>query len=453
MSNIAIAAEGLSKRYRIGTAALRANSLRQVMTDAMLAPVRNFAKLRRATSFTDQDDPGVFWALRDVSFEVKYGEVLGLIGHNGAGKSTLLKILSRITHPTTGHADIRGRVGSLLEVGIGFHPELTGRENVFLNGSVLGMDRLFIKDRFDEIVEFSGVERFIDTPVKRYSSGMYMRLAFAVAAHLEPEILIIDEVLSVGDAAFTRKCLGKVDDVAREGRTIVFVSHDMSSIESLCQQVILFEGGRMIRSGDPHTVINAYLNTTLACINDRHWPDLDTAPGDGRARLHSARVYPAGGAPGDIITVGDDVIIDVDCWNYVQRGRFGLALEVRTLEGTTAFTSYSVDDPRCADGEFPIGLCRHQCRIPGGLLNDATYRVRIAAITHDGDGMGLPVEDLLVFAVRDIRVSREGWRSELGGVLRPTLQWQTEYLGAESGAGGGSAAGAGRLLVDSSSTV
>jgi len=428
MSNIAITAEGIGKRYRIGTAARRANSLREVMSDMLLAPLRNLATLRRRGTFGPQDDPDVIWALRDVSFELKHGEVLGFIGRNGAGKSTLLKILCRITHPTTGHAVIRGRVGSLLEVGTGFHPDLTGRENIYLNGSVLGMDRRFIKAHFDEIVEFSGVERFIDTQVKRYSTGMQMRLAFAVAAHLEPEILIIDEVLAVGDAAFQRKCLGKVDDVARQGRTILFVTHDLSAIESLCHRVMFFDNGRVTRSGEPHSVINDYLNSTLASIMDRHWPDPEIAPPGERARLHRARAYPVGGAPGDIVTVDDDVIIEVDCRNLVPRGQFGIVIEVRTLEGTTAFTSYSGADPECRRREFQVGLCRHACRIPGGLLNDATYRIRVMGVAPDGTDVFHPIDDLLVFSVRDSKEQSVGWNGEWAGVLRPALEWKAQSL-------------------------
>jgi lipopolysaccharide transport system ATP-binding protein len=249
VSPVAIRVDGLGKRYRIGERE-RYRALRDTLVDAIKAPIR-----RRSAAVGDN----TIWALRDVSLQVGQGEVLGVIGHNGAGKSTLLKILSRITEPTEGRAEVRGRVGSLLEVGTGFHPELTGRENIYLNGAILGMKRSEIARRFDEMVAFAEVERFIDTPVKRYSSGMYLRLAFAVAAHLEPEILLVDEVLAVGDAAFQKKCLGRMSDVAREGRTVLFVSHNLPSIEKLCQRVVVIDGGRVVMQGDPVTCIAAYL--------------------------------------------------------------------------------------------------------------------------------------------------------------------------------------------------
>jgi lipopolysaccharide transport system ATP-binding protein len=250
----AIRAEKLGKRYRIGERETY-RALRDTLTGAVTAPLRRLRSSRQPA--TDN----TIWALRDVSVEVAPGEVLGVIGHNGAGKSTLLKILSRITEPTEGRAEVRGRVGSLLEVGTGFHPELTGRENIFLNGAILGMQRAEIARRFDEMVAFAGVERFIDTPVKRYSSGMYLRLAFAVAAHLEPEILLVDEVLAVGDAAFQKKCLGRMSEVAREGRTVLFVSHNLPSVEKLCQRVIIVDGGRLVMQGDPVSCIAAYLSS------------------------------------------------------------------------------------------------------------------------------------------------------------------------------------------------
>ena len=252
MTDFAIRVQGLGKRYRIGERE-RYRALRDTLSDAVTAPLRRLRS--QPTKLVDN----TIWALRDVSVEVAPGEVLGVIGHNGAGKSTLLKILSRITEPTEGRAEVRGRVGSLLEVGTGFHPELTGRENIYLNGAILGMKRAEISRRFDEMVAFAGVERFIDTPVKRYSSGMYLRLAFAVAAHLEPEILLVDEVLAVGDAAFQKKCLGRMSEVAHEGRTVLFVSHNLPSIEKLCQRVIVVDGGRVVAQGDPVACIAEYL--------------------------------------------------------------------------------------------------------------------------------------------------------------------------------------------------
>ncbi len=262
-SEIAIRVENLSKRYRIGLREERDRAtLVGTLMDLATQPVRNLRRLRKLTSFGSDEKEAVdiIWALKDISFEVKRGEVVGLIGHNGAGKSTILKVLSRITHPTSGRVEFYGRVGSLLEVGTGFHPELTGRDNIYLNGTILGMRKSEVDRKFDEIVEFSGVEKFVDTPVKRYSSGMNVRLAFSVAAHLDPEILLVDEVLAVGDTDFQKKCMAKMGDVARAGRTVLFVSHNMGAIESFCTRAILLEEGRISQRGETHRVVSQYLN-------------------------------------------------------------------------------------------------------------------------------------------------------------------------------------------------
>src|SRR5271169_2146266 len=261
MSDIAISAEGLGKRYRIGAIA-RQTTMGERLTHAMKAPVRWLSSNRNGSSSSHRD----FWAVRDVSFELRKGEVVGLIGRNGAGKSTLLKILSRVTRPTTGHADIYGRVGSLLEVGTGFHPVLTGRENIYLNGAILGMGKAEIDRKFDEIVGFAEVDDFIDTPLKHYSSGMQMRLAFAVAAHLDPEVLFVDEVLAVGDAQFQKKCLGKMGDVARGGRTIIFVSHQMNQIRRMCERVLWIDAGQLRLDGLAETVIGAYEQSSVSAL-------------------------------------------------------------------------------------------------------------------------------------------------------------------------------------------
>lgn len=258
MNRPMIKVEGISKRYRIGATEAPYRTFRESLMSGLAAPVRNLVNLRSLTNFRDGDEKDVIWALKDVSFEVSEGEVLGIIGRNGAGKSTILKILSRITEPTTGTVDLYGRVSSLLEVGTGFHPELTGRENIFLNGSILGMTKAEIGKKFDEIVAFSEIGKYIDTPVKRYSSGMQVRLAFAVAAHLEPEILLIDEVLAVGDIAFQKKCLGKMEDVAKGGRTVLFVSHNMGAVRSLCQTVVWIDGGEVVKKGEAEDIITAY---------------------------------------------------------------------------------------------------------------------------------------------------------------------------------------------------
>jgi lipopolysaccharide transport system ATP-binding protein len=271
MNDTIITVENLSKLFRLNKLQQRNNTLRDTLADGFSSSIN---RLRRRVPPATQESDVSLWALKDVNFEVQRGEVLGIIGRNGAGKSTLLKILSRITEPTEGRAVIHGRVGSLLEVGTGFHPELSGRENIYLNGAILGMHRNEIDRKFDEIVEFAEVARFLDTPVKRYSSGMYVRLAFAVAAHLEPEVLVVDEVLAVGDVAFQKKCLGKMSDVAQEGRTVLFVSHNMSAVQRLCSKALLLERGKVAVSGSSQDVVASYWSTSLNAMSPDEWIDL-----------------------------------------------------------------------------------------------------------------------------------------------------------------------------------
>jgi lipopolysaccharide transport system ATP-binding protein len=303
MVDVAIRSTGLGKRYRLGTYVGGYGRLTESLSEAMRRPFRR-GRPRRASG------DGHLWALRDVSLEIARGQAYGVIGRNGAGKTTLLKILSRITEPTEGSAELYGRAGSLLEVGTGFHPELTGRENVFLNGAILGMRRAEIARRFDDIVSFAEIERFVDTPVKRYSSGMYVRLAFAVAAHLEPDILIVDEVLAVGDVAFQRKCLGKMDGISREGRTVLFVSHNMAAINHLCTRALLLEGGRVVRDGETAEVVAAYLESTggdgKAVLTDR-----TDRKGDGALRVESLTFRDGSGARVGVVQVGEDAVLEL----------------------------------------------------------------------------------------------------------------------------------------------
>ncbi|RMG77991.1 MAG: ABC transporter ATP-binding protein, partial [Bacteroidetes bacterium] len=279
MSDTVIRVENLGKRYRIGKAQEKADTFVGQIGQLLRAPIDNFKRLRGLSNF-DKEDETVFWALRDINFEVKRGEVLGIIGHNGAGKSTLLKILSRITEPTTGSVRVKGRISALLEVGTGFHPELTGRENIYMNGTILGMTKKEIDCKLDEIVDFSGVEKHIDTPVKFYSSGMKVRLGFAVAAHLEPEILVIDEVLAVGDVEFQRKCLGKMEDVSRSGRTVLFVSHNMGAVRSLCKRGMVLDHGKVSFLGDVEKAVKAYTEklSSYNFHNEKKW-SIEDAPG------------------------------------------------------------------------------------------------------------------------------------------------------------------------------
>jgi lipopolysaccharide transport system ATP-binding protein len=288
--SIAIRAEAIGKQYRIGARRARAQTLRESLSRMVTAPVQNFQQLRSRTVINGEDGPDLVWALRDVSFELGQGEVMGVVGRNGAGKSTLLKVLSRITSPTTGRAWVHGRIGSLLEVGTGFHPELTGRDNIYLNGCILGMDRGYIARRFEEIVEFAGVGAYLDTPVKHYSSGMYLRLAFAVAAHLGSEIMVVDEVLAVGDAEFQKKCLAKMSEVAGEGRTILFVSHNLNAIQRMCPRSILLEAGRLVDDGPTQEVLRRYLALSPETPRPRHRLDLSRAQRTGSHEVHFTAV-------------------------------------------------------------------------------------------------------------------------------------------------------------------
>ncbi|MCK5449060.1 MAG: ATP-binding cassette domain-containing protein, partial [Gemmatimonadetes bacterium] len=320
MRDTAVRVSGLSKQYHIGAVRERFPTLRDQLSDALIAPFRRASKLLRgqATGAAELDE--TIWALEDISFEVGRGEVVGIIGHNGAGKSTLLKILSRITEPTTGYAEIHGRVGSLLEVGTGFHPELTGRENIYLNGAILGMRRAEIVRKFDEIVAFAEVERFIETPVKHYSTGMHLRLAFAVAAHLEPDILVIDEVLAVGDAAFQRKCLNKMEDVSEHGRTILFVSHNMAAVTRLCERTLLLNHGHLIADGPSHEVVGAYLHTGMGTTAVREWSDLELAPGGDIARLRAVRIRTSTGDISEAVDIRQAVGLEME-YEVLEPGR------------------------------------------------------------------------------------------------------------------------------------
>lgn len=380
MSDIAIKVEKLGKRYRIGLKEDRHDTFTGTLASWLKSPVSNFKRLRSLSTFDENGEAAdIIWALRDVSFDVRQGEVVGIIGRNGAGKTTLLKVLSRITEPTSGRAVVRGRVASLLEVGTGFHPELTGRENVYLNGTVLGMSRREVDQRFDEIVAFSGVEKFIDTPVKRYSSGMQVRLAFAVAAHLEPEILLIDEVLAVGDTAFQRKCLGKMGEVTREGRTVLFVSHNMGAIATLCPEVILIEGGRLVSKGPAKQVISRYfkfndeqLSVSLADRRDRR--------GDGRLRFEEVLVFNALDEVVSAVMSGEDITIglrySMDEGDVLHNPL--IRIRVNDQYGNSLFTCENTFVGQRFDTVSGTGLLH--CRIPRLPLVEGEYILDVACV-------------------------------------------------------------------------
>ena len=316
MVSTTIRVEGLGKSYRIGgVRQAPRTSMRDAVASAVLRPLRRTGKLLRGQAYGAAELDETIWAIKDVSFSVEQGEVLGIIGRNGAGKTTLLRILSRITDPTEGSVELLGRVGALLEVGTGFHAELTGRENTYLNGAILGMKRSEIQRKFDEIVDFSGVEKFIDTPVKHYSTGMQVRLAFAVAAHLEPDILLVDEVLATGDYEFQRKCLGKMGDIGREGRTVLLVSHQLNNIAGLCSRCILLEDGQIAMEGETSRVLTHYVATVRRSAGEVVWDDPQSAPGNEKLRLHAVRILDSDGQVSPDLDIQGEIVLKVSYWN------------------------------------------------------------------------------------------------------------------------------------------
>jgi lipopolysaccharide transport system ATP-binding protein len=362
-------------------------------------------------------------ALDDVTFEVQEGELLGIIGPNGAGKSTLLKILSQVTAPTSGQIILKGRVGSLLEVGTGFHPDLTGRENIFLNGAVLGMTKAEIRKRFDEIVAFSDCASFIDTPVKRYSSGMYVRLAFAVAAHLESEILVVDEVLAVGDAQFQKKCLGKMGDVARVGRTILFVSHNMLAVQSLCRRAILFRGGRIVNDGPTDAVLREYFRETCHSRERREWPTPDAAPGNDTLRIKQIGIGSADENSDDLLTMNRAIQIDTEFWVLVPDLELHITYHLINEQGIIVLTTYSMPARRKA------GLYRASFTLPANLLNSGFYSLNLLVV-QNGSRVTYEHDALVSFAVAD---AAEGERACMGrepGVVQPVLTWRIDPVSA-----------------------
>ncbi len=385
MSTLALRTDGLSKQYRIGAGHLVYNTLRDLLTGG----VRNFLSRNG-----ERGERNTIWALRDVSFEIPKGQIVGIIGSNGAGKSTLLKILSRITDPTEGRAEIHGRVGSLLEVGTGFHPELTGRENIYLNGAILGMKKKEIDRKFDEIVVFSEIEPFIDTPVKRYSSGMHVRLAFAVAAHLEPEILIIDEVLAVGDVAFQRKCLGKMSTVAQEGRTVLFVSHNMVAVQNLCTRTIMLRQGRMVFDGPTDDAVKEYLSY-LNLPADWAFGDNPERRGNGAIRFASARILDEAGQPYKSLIAGKPAIfvLEYENPNRIRRAVWGMKIYnhngIPVADFDSRYTGFALEELgekgslvcRVPNVPFPVGEYRVHLwfgvsgRLADTIPNAATFSV------------------------------------------------------------------------------
>ncbi|PAC31201.1 ABC transporter ATP-binding protein [Flectobacillus sp. BAB-3569] len=414
-----IEAQNVSKRYIIdhkkGNA--KSDTFREVITDTF----RNMFTKGEEDEVEHED----FWALKDVSFKIEQGDRVGVVGSNGAGKSTLLKVLSRITEPTQGKITIKGRVASLLEVGTGFHPELSGRENIFLNGAILGMKRDEIKKHFDAIVDFAGVEKFLDTPVKRYSSGMYVRLGFAISAHLEPEIMIVDEVLAVGDADFQRKCLGKMKDASTSGRTILFVSHNLTAVQGLCNKAMYMQKGQLIQMGETNLIMSNYLSQIQKTDLQVTYTDQNEAPGNDRVRLKSVKLVPNYLDNQNHLDVRTSFKIQIEFWNYLDQANLNISLHVNSLTGECIF---NIGTPSI---KFEKGIISAECEIPSDFLNDGSYSLSFM-IVKDTASVVYNFEEALIFEIEDYR---EGtvWYGKWPGYVRPKIEFpimQLEYENA-----------------------
>lgn len=410
MAKPIIQAEDISKVYRLGT--LGSGSVKKDIKRWWLKNVTNKESKYFGGVIGENDDPDQsFWALRNVTFEINEGDVWGIIGSNGAGKSTLLKILSRITKPSSGAIRGRGKISSLLEVGTGFHPDLTGRENIYISGHFLGMTRNDIKRNFDEIVAFSGVEQFIETPVKRYSSGMYVRLAFAVAAHLDPDILIVDEVLAVGDAEFQKRCMGKMKDVStNKGRTIIFVSHNMQAVNSLCSQAIWLQSGKIKSTGHAHNVINQYLGAHQRKLWQQEWLP-EHAPGNEFIKVLSVKLEPDIPELGIPLNITNGLKVKFTFQNNSDDINLVAGLHLFTLSGECVF------DVSTPPAVFKKGLMEGECSIPGNFLNDGSYYFSIIFVKNTSEPV-FYLEECLYFDMEDYRVNTT-WYGKWMGYVRP----------------------------------
>jgi lipopolysaccharide transport system ATP-binding protein len=420
-----IRATNVAKQYQLGSSHNSFVTLRDTLSEVVRAPLKRF----RSNQNTE-----TVMALRDVSFEVGAGEVLGIIGRNGAGKSTLLKILARITEPSSGRIDLYGRVVSLLEVGTGFHPELTGRENIYLNGAILGMARVEIQRKFDEIVAFSEIEEFIDTPVKRYSSGMYLRLAFAVAAHLDPEILLVDEVLAVGDARFQRKCLDKMESVHQSGRTVVFVSHNMPAVTRLCPRTILLENGTIAFDGPSHEAVGLYLGSGSSTNAARVWENISEAPGNDIVRLAAVRVRSESGQLCETIDIRSPVGVEME-FEVLQGGHVLVpTFQFINMEGVCVFTAIDHDSewrrrPR------PQGRFVTTAWVPGNFFSEGTLIVGASIATFEPSRVHFRERDIVAFHVIDSlegNAARGDYAGPMPGIVRPMLNWTSQFVPANS---------------------
>ena len=422
MNDIAIHVDNLSKQYRIGRKLEKHRTLRDTLADALVAPFRRAGKLLRgqATGAAELDE--IIWALKDVSFEVRRGEVVGIIGRNGAGKSTLLKVLSRITEPTAGFADVYGRIGSLLEVGTGFHQELTGRENIYLNGAILGMKRTEIDRKYDEIVSFAEIERFIDTPVKHYSSGMRLRLGFAVAAHLEPEILLVDEVLAVGDATFQKKCIGKMGSVAKEGRTVLFISHNMGAITQLCEWALWLEEGRLKLTGSSSAVVASYLSSGTE--GRAIWKPSLASPDGVEVQLKYARLLSADNQPTTIVDFDGQLRVEI-AYEVIDPVRnLFIAYRVTDALGNIVFESMDTDTTGLKGRVREPGQYLSVGKIPGCLLKPGHYQLSLLSFIERVKIIEF-YENVLAFDI-----SAVGYRlnDKRLGVVTPVLKWEVNRI-------------------------
>ncbi|GCD77355.1 ABC transporter ATP-binding protein [Thermaurantimonas aggregans] len=419
-----IRVENLSKAYRVGQREQSHDTLFGQLADILSAPVRNLKNLRSLTKFNDQDDPTVHWALRDINFTVNEGEVLGIIGHNGAGKSTLLKILSRVTEPTSGHIRIRGRIGALLEVGTGFHPELTGRENIYMNGTILGMTRKEIDRKLDEIIDFAGIEKFIDTPVKFYSSGMKVRLGFAVAAHLEPEILVIDEVLAVGDAEFQKKCLGKMEDVATQGRTVLFVSHNMMAVRNLCQSGLVLKHGILSFYGSVDEAIDFYLkeySDVQKCLRY----DIQEAPGNNEARFLRAEVMPLPGNKWPL-EEGHGLRLEFE-FLYTGDDDSNLDITFHLMDEYGNLVFVGSTGREIEPQYFNAGIIKAVCDIPPFLMHHGTFTISKLLLVRNRGTIVFGVNNPISFELVPSNQEAWGWMGKKEGIVKPKLNWKLHY--------------------------
>ena len=434
MSDVAIRVENLGKQYRLGEIGTGTISHDLNRWWARLRGKDDpFAKIGEANDRTRKGESDYVWALRDVDFDVKKGEVLGIIGRNGAGKSTLLKILSKVTAPTTGNIKVRGRIAALLEVGTGFHPELTGRENVYLNGAILGMTKAEIRSKFDEIVDFSGVERYIDTPVKRYSSGMYVRLAFAVSAFLEPEILIVDEVLAVGDAEFQKKCLGRMEDVSRnDGRTILFVSHNMAAVSNLCTSAVFLRNGTLQSMGPTDRIIEEYISFGKQSSGTVQGDDIQYTRRCSKAFFNSISIV-SNGEITSSVDIKNDTIIELEYTITTDGAIVFPSVHLLDNMGTVILATFNSPSASIEVDEFygkrlQIGKYKSRLTIPGNFLNEKPYTISAFLVPEDTADMAVAGE-ALSFSVVDTGAMRKEYGGEWWGLIRPKMAWDTHLIG------------------------